>query len=195
MYRWMAGPIAVLSVVAWLAGMGAASAAEPSLQLEGKGTFSFLDACSQTSCPAVLNATLKGAPFGETELHLPISISTAPNEFTGCRSVIGRGGRLEGKQYQVTFSGEICDPPIKGLIAPPPFPTPLPPPAPRRMRFPGHSLSGSVQFHVAGVTCVAQDLPAAVGTLSVYGGPIGDPWLFSIIGTADSIPLCPLPSP
>jgi hypothetical protein len=195
MRRSTVGPLGALSVLLCLGWMPVVSAAQPSLHLEGKGTFSLLDTCSQTSCPAVLNADLNGEPFGQTELHLPISISTAADEFTGCRSVIGRGGRLSDGQYRVTFSGEICDPPIKGLSAPPPFPTPLPPPSPQRMRFAGHSLSGAVQIHVAGVTCAGQDLPAAVGTLTVYGGPIGDPWLFSILGTADSIPLCPLPSP
>lgn len=172
-----------------------AAAAEPSLHLEGKGTFAYLDACSPTSCPAVLNAVLDGAPYGPTQLRLPLSISTAADDFTGCRPVTGRGGRLEDKGYEVTFSGEMCDVPIKGLSAPPAGPTPVPAPSPVARRFPGHSITGAIQIHVRGVTCVAQPLATATGTLTVYGGPIGDPWLVSVVGTASSIPLCPLPSP
>jgi hypothetical protein len=191
----MVAQLAVLLILVASGFVAHAVAAEPSLHLEGKGTFEYLDVCSPASCPAVLNATLDGVPYGPTELRLPLSISTTANEFTGCRPVIGRGGRLDHKQYEVTFSGELCDAPIKGLSAPPPFPTPVPAPSPAARRFPGHSIVGAVQIHLRGVTCVGQDLAAAVGTLTVYGGPIGDPWLVSILGTADSIPLCPQPSP
>jgi hypothetical protein len=187
--------IAAIGVVACLAWTDLAAAGEASLHLEGKGTFSYLDACSQTSCPALLQATLSGVPFGETELKLPIAIGTVPDDFTGCRPVTGNGGRLTREGYAVTFSGEICDVPIKGLLAPPIFPTPVPAPSPQLKRFPGHSISGTIEMHVRGVTCFGQSLPAGVGTLTVYGGPVGSPWLFSIVGTADSIPLCPLPSP
>ncbi len=58
MYRWTADLVAIVSVVVCLGRIGAASAAEPTLHLEGKGTFEYLDACSQTSCPAILDATL-----------------------------------------------------------------------------------------------------------------------------------------
>lgn len=192
---WVFVQVAALLVLAGSGSAGPSVAAESSLHLEGKGTFEYLDVCTPTSCPAALRAVLDGVPYGSTELRLPLSISTTPNEFTGCRPVIGRGGRLDQKQYEVTFSGELCDSPIKGLSAPPPFPTPIPAPSPAARRFPGHSITGALQIHVRGVTCVGQDLSAAVGTLTVYGGPIGDPWLVSIVGMADSIPLCPLPSP
>ena len=186
--------VSVLGILACSGFPRIAVAAEPSLHLEGKGTFAYLDACSPTSCPAVLTAALDGVPYGAVGLRLPLSISTTPDEFTGCRPVIGRSGRLDEKQYEVTFSGELCDAPIRGLSAPPGR-TPNPAPSPGAVRFPGHSIAGAIQIHVRGVLCAAQDLAAATGTLTVYGGPIGDPWLVSIVGTGSSIPLCPLPSP
>ena len=51
MYRWKADLVAIVSVVVCLRRIGAASAAEPTLHLEGKGTFEYLDACSQTRVP------------------------------------------------------------------------------------------------------------------------------------------------
>lgn len=185
----------IVGILACSAFVWTAAAAEPTLHLEGKATFAYLDACSVTSCPAVLNAVVDGAPYGPSQLRLPLSIGTTPNDFTGCRPVTGRGGRLDDGSYEVTFSGEMCDVPIKGLSAPPAGPTPVPVPTPVARRFPGHSITGAIQIHVRGVTCVAQPLAAAAGTLTVYGGPIGDPWLVSIVGAASSIPLCPLPSP
>jgi hypothetical protein len=44
MYRWKADLVAIVSVVVCLGRIGAASAAEPTLHLEGKGTLECIDA-------------------------------------------------------------------------------------------------------------------------------------------------------
>jgi hypothetical protein len=189
--------IAVLGVVACWGQVRAAHAAESSLHLEGKGTLETFQPCSSTSCPAVLTATLDGIPYGQTAFNMPISISTEPDQFTGCRPAFGNGGKLNQGEYRFTFSGEYCESPIKGLFSLPSHSPPPPTPStkPQTSRFPGYTLSGTVQIHIARTICVGQDLPAAVGTLTVFGDLNGDSSLVSIVGTANSIPLCPLPSP
>jgi hypothetical protein len=189
--------VVVLGMAAWLAPAAVGNAAESSLHLEGKGTFSFVAPCSSTTCPAVLTASLDGVPYGTTTFQMPLSVSPAADEFTGCRAAFSKGGKLNDGQYSFTFSGEFCEIMIKGLSYPPGFPPPTPlPPVTRLPRFQGYSLSGAIQIHVAGdVLCTGQDLSAAAGTLTVFGDLYGDKSVVSIVGTADSIPLCPRPSP
>jgi hypothetical protein len=189
------GLIALLTAVACLGHESVIDAAESSLHLEGKGTFSFVAPCSSTSCPAVLAATLDGIPYGPTAFDMPLSISPDRNEFTGCRPATSKGGKLNQGQYFFTFSGEFCEPVIKGLSYLPSHTPPPPTPAPTGVRLKAFSLSGTIQIHVTDVLCSGQDLSAAVGTLTVFGDAYGDPSLVSVVGTADSIPLCPRPSP
>lgn len=196
MHCFRIGLIAVLGFVACLEQVRAVGAAEPSLHLEGKGTLATFQPCTPTSCPAVLTATLDGVPYGQTTFNMPISISPEPNEFTGCRPAFSNGGKLNRGQYMFTFTGEYCESPIKGLFTFP-FPSVTPPvPTPStKARFPAYSICGTVQIHIARTLCVGVDMPAAVGTLTVFGDLNGDSSLVSIIGTANSIPLCPRPSP
>jgi hypothetical protein len=92
-------------------------AAQPSLHMEGKGSITF---CAGTPCgsrvPApngdAVDAVVNGVPFGQSSLHIDLSVRPQQNGFSGCYAVKGTGtltpvGAMPGT-IAVIFHGQEC---------------------------------------------------------------------------------------
>ncbi len=142
----------------------------PSLLLQGKGRIAPSGACTSTSCPGTLTATLTGVPVAKVALTLNLEVNPIADGFTGCYQVTGTGG-INHNAYTINLVGQLCTPGI------------------------GYTLSGTVEIY--GPAHSSGNSNASVGTLLAFGGtnippnpvPSSGSSLVNLIGSSSQIPL------
>ena len=154
-----------------------AYAAQPSLHLEGKG---YITACAPPTCSSAIDATLSGIPYGESSLHIDLSVRAKPERLTGCYLVKGAGtltptGGTVGS-IAVVFHGQQCA---------------------ERATFVGQridNISGSIGIYQTSCLVSSQ---ASTGTLDVFGSykfeapfPYSNETVVSILGSSTQIQFC-----
>jgi hypothetical protein len=147
-----------------------AAATMPTLLLQGTGRIVPTGACTSTSCPGTLTATLTGVPVATVNLTLNLEVNLTADEFTGCHEVTGSGEINQGG-VTINLTGQLCTPGV------------------------GYTLSGTAQIY--GPANSTGNSRASVGTLLAFGGthtppnpvPRSGRSLVNLIGSSGSIPL------